>query len=72
MHPTEKSELLFEITLLQRRHKPDKSDGVKCEADNSVICCEGMELGIREYDMLVYRGVSAKWKTTCSGIVTLK
>ena len=52
MYPTKQTKLLFKVALFQRHYKPDKSNCVECEADNTVICSKREQLSVCEHYVL--------------------
>lgn len=56
MDPTEKSELLLEITSLEGRHESNKTKRIQRKAKNSMVCGEQSQVCIRKYNMLQRSG----------------
>jgi hypothetical protein len=52
MYPAEKAKLLFQIAFLKRHDEADEADCVKREAENTMVCRKGEQLGVCEDDML--------------------
>ena len=52
MHPAEETELVFEISLLERHNKTNKANGIKGKTYDTVVCNKRKKLGIGKHNML--------------------
>lgn len=70
MNPAEETELLLQVAFLQGHDKAHKSNNVQREADNTVICGKGQEVGVCK-DNVLYKKLVNKTTLACFGL-TLK